>query len=610
MQVNILSMEHITKSFSDRILLDDIGFGLQEGEKVGVIGINGMGKSTLLKLIAGIEQPDDGEITKGKNIRIGYLSQTPVFEKDETLLGLVSKRNPKTPEEFTKESEAKAMLAALGFTEFNQKLSELSGGQRKRAVLVETLLNPVDILILDEPTNHLDDQMSQWLEDRLIGYRGTLIMVTHDRYFLDRVATRIVEVDRGSLYSYPGSYSKYLEQKAQRLDIEQASERKRQSILTTELKWLARGARARSTKQKAHIQRIEDMQNVKTPVLDEKLTLSSVSSRLGNTTIEAEHLAKSYGGKLLFTDYSHIFLKDERVGITGPNGCGKTTLLKIIHGDIEPDHGSVTVGATVKIGYFAQEYAPMNDDLKAIEYVREGAEYIQTKEGKITASAMMERFLFDSTMQWTRIEKLSGGEKRRLYLLRILMDAPNVLILDEPTNDLDIPTLNVLEDYLDNFDGIVIAVSHDRYFLDRVVQRILAFEEEGKIRQYEGGYSDYLIANADRRQQDERSVGKSLSESEETSIKKKSTEKPRHNQKLKFTFKEQREFETIDTEISSLEEHITKTEDQIQNAATDFVKLNELSEKKEKLEKELEEKTERWIYLTDLDEKIKAQSSK
>ena len=610
MQVNILSMEHITKSFSDRILLDDIGFGLQEGEKVGVIGINGMGKSTLLKLIAGIEQPDDGEITKGKNIRIGYLSQTPVFEKDETLLGLVSKRNPKTPEEFTKESEAKAMLAALGFTEFNQKLSELSGGQRKRAVLVETLLNPVDILILDEPTNHLDDQMSQWLEDRLIGYRGTLIMVTHDRYFLDRVATRIVEVDRGSLYSYPGSYSKYLEQKAQRLDIEQASERKRQSILTTELKWLARGARARSTKQKAHIQRIEDMQNVKTPVLDEKLTLSSVSSRLGNTTIEAEHLAKSYGGKLLFTDYSHIFLKDERVGITGPNGCGKTTLLKIIHGDIEPDHGSVTVGATVKIGYFAQEYAPMNDDLKAIEYVREGAEYIQTKEGKITASAMMERFLFDSTMQWTRIEKLSGGEKRRLYLLRILMDAPNVLILDEPTNDLDIPTLNVLEDYLDNFDGIVIVVSHDRYFLDRVVQRILAFEEEGKIRQYEGGYSDYLIANADRRQQDERSVGKSLSESEETSIRKKSTEKPRHNQKLKFTFKEQREFETIDTEISSLEEHITKTEDQIQNAATDFVKLNELSEKKEKLEKELEEKTERWIYLTDLDEKIKAQSSK
>lgn len=610
MQVNILSMEHITKSFSDRILLDDIGFGLQEGEKVGVIGINGMGKSTLLKLIAGIEQPDDGEITKGKNIRIGYLSQTPVFEKDETLLGLVSKRNPKTPEEFTKESEAKAMLAALGFTEFNQKLSELSGGQRKRAVLVETLLNPVDILILDEPTNHLDDQMSQWLEDRLIGYRGTLIMVTHDRYFLDRVATRIVEVDRGSLYSYPGSYSKYLEQKAQRLGIEQASERKRQSILTTELKWLARGARARSTKQKAHIQRIEDMQNVKTPVLDEKLTLSSVSSRLRNTTIEAEHLAKSYGGKLLFTDYSHIFLKDERVGITGPNGCGKTTLLKIIHGDIEPDHGSVTVGATVKIGYFAQEYAPMNDDLKAIEYVREGAEYIQTKEGKITASAMMERFLFDSTMQWTRIEKLSGGEKRRLYLLRILMDAPNVLILDEPTNDLDIPTLNVLEDYLDNFDGIVIVVSHDRYFLDRVVQRILAFEKEGKIRQYEGGYSDYLIANADRRQQDERSVGKSRSESEETSIKKKSTEKPRHNQKLKFTFKEQREFETIDTEISSLEEHITKTEDQIQNAATDFVKLNELSEKKEKLEKELEEKTERWIYLTDLDEKIKAQSSK
>ncbi len=610
MQLNILSMEHITKSYSERILLDDVGFSLSEGEKVGVIGINGMGKSTLLKLAAGIEMPDDGEVIMGKNIKIGYLPQTPAFRESETVLGSVTKKTPKTPEEFARESEAKAMLSTLGLTDFDKNVNELSGGQRKRTALVKVLLNPVDILILDEPTNHLDNQMSQWLEDRLIGYRGTLVMVTHDRYFLDRVVTRIVEVDKGKLYSYPGSYTRYLEQKGQRLDSEQASERKRRSILKTELKWLARGARARSTKQKAHVQRIEAMQNVQAPVMDEKPVLSSMSQRMGKTTIEAENLSKSYGGKLLFQDYSHIFQKDERVGIVGPNGCGKTTLLRIIHGDVSPDHGTVKIGETVKIGYFAQEYSPMDDNMKAIEFVREDAEYIQTKEGKITASAMMERFLFDSTMQWTRIEKLSGGEKRRLYLLRILMDAPNVLILDEPTNDLDIPTLNVLEDYLDSFDGIVIVVSHDRYFLDRVVRRIFAFEEHGRIRQYEGGYSDYLAASAERVFRDTVSTLEGSSGPEDTAEKKKKTDKPRHDQKLRFTFKEQREFETIDDEISYLEDQISKTEAAIEKAATDFIKLNELTEKKKNLDKELEEKTERWIYLTDLDEKIKKQSAK
>lgn len=604
--MNILTIEHLTKAYSEKTLLDEASFSLQEGEKVGVIGINGTGKSTLLKIIAGIEDPDAGEVTMGSNVKIGYLSQTPVFEKNQTIMEVVLEGTLEDPEDFVNESEAKAMLTSLGFQDLNQPVGELSGGQKKRVALVAVLLKPVDILVLDEPTNHLDNQMSDWLEKTLIQYRGTLVMVTHDRYFLDRVATRIAEVDQGKIYSCQGGYSKYVEKKEQRLDIELASERKRRSILRTELEWLSRGARARSTKQKAHIQRIEEMQKINAPVTCGQVELSSVTSRMGRKTIEVDSLSKVYGNKVLFRDYSYTFLKGERIGIIGPNGCGKSTFLKIICGDVKPDSGIVEIGQTVKIGYFSQESESLDETMKAIEYVREGAEYIQTSEGQITASALMERFLFDGTMQWTTIGKLSGGEKRRLYLLRILMDAPNVLILDEPTNDLDIQTLTVLEDYLDTFDGIVIVVSHDRYFLDRVVRRILAFEYDGKIQQYEGGYSDYLLAY-DLRHPDNggADAGKQAGAADGTATKRKA-EKPKGQQKLRFTFKEQREYETIDDDIALLEEKIAETEEEILKAATDFVKLNELSVRKTGLEQELEEKMERWIYLNELNEKIQA----
>lgn len=606
--MNVLTIEHLTKAYSERVLLNDAAFSLQEGEKVGVIGINGMGKSTLLKILAGVEEPDEGKLIKGNHVKIGYLPQTPVFESGQTVLSAVLKGSMENPEDFVGESEAKAMLYSLGFTDFDQPVEELSGGQKKRVALVEVLLNPVDLLVLDEPTNHLDNQMSEWLEETLMKYRGTLVMVTHDRYFLDRVVTRIVEVDKGNICSYPGSYSKFVELKEQRLNMEQATERKRQSILRTELEWLARGARARSTKQKAHIQRIEEMRAVQAPVSDGQVEISSTSSRMGRKTIEVTGLCKSYGSKVLFCDYEYTFLKGERIGIIGSNGCGKSTLLKVLTGRVLPDSGSVEVGQTVKIGYFSQENEYMDESLKAIEYVREGAEYIQTKDGKITASAMMERFLFDGTMQWTQIAKLSGGEKRRLYLLRILMDAPNVLILDEPTNDLDIQTLTILEDYLDAFDGIVITVSHDRYFLDRVVRRIFAFEEDGHIQQYEGGYSDYLISWELRHPKEEdNSQGKKENSGSSNDRTKKKKEKPRGERKLKFTFKEQREFETIDDDIAELEEKIADTEKAILSAATDFVKLSELTEKKDQLEHQLEEKMDRWVYLNDLAEQIEAQ---
>lgn len=604
--MNILTIENLTKAYSEKTLLDETSFSLQEGEKVGVIGINGTGKSTLLKIIAGVEEPDAGEVTMGSNVKVGYLPQAPAFEKNQTVLEAVLDGTLENPEDFVNESEAKAMLASLGFQDFGQPVEELSGGQKKRVALVGVLLKPVDILVLDEPTNHLDNQMSDWLEKTLIKYRGTLVMVTHDRYFLDRVVTRIAEVDKGKIYSYQGGYSKFVEQKEQRLNIELASERKRRSILRTELEWLARGARARSTKQKAHIQRIEEMQKINAPSADGQVELSSVTSRMGRKTIEVDSLSKAYGNKVLFRDYSYTFLKGERIGIIGPNGCGKSTFLKIIYGDVKPDSGIVEIGQTVKIGYFSQESESLDETMKAIEYVREGAEYIQTNDGQITASALMERFLFDGTMQWTTIGKLSGGEKRRLYLLRILMDAPNVLILDEPTNDLDIQTLTVLEDYLDTFDGIVVVVSHDRYFLDRVVRRILAFEYDGKIQQYEGGYSDYLLAYDLRHPGNSGSdTGKQSLTAEDTAVKKK-TEKPKGQQKLRFTFKEQREYETIDDDIALLEEKIAETEEGILKAATDFVKLNELSARKTSLEQELEEKMERWVYLNELNEKIQA----
>lgn len=595
--MNILTAENITKAYTERVLLDNASFSLSDGEKVGIVGVNGMGKSTLLRIIAGEEEADAGNVIKGGNIKIGYLPQNPVFEENDTVLTAVLRNISENSEDMSAVSEAKAMLQKLDIKEYDQKIDELSGGQKKRVALINILLRPVDILILDEPTNHLDSRMSEWLENYLINFRGTLMMVTHDRYFLDRIATRIVEVDNGRLYSYPGSYSKYVELRQERLDIAKASERKRQSILRNELKWLARGARARSTKQKAHIQRIEDMQNVKPIEEDAELMMNSVSQRMGKKTIEISNISKSYGDKKLIDDFTYFFLKNDRIGIVGPNGCGKSTLLKIITGSIEPDFGSIEMGSTVSVGYFSQENEYMDESQLAIEYIRDVAEYINTPDGKLSASALMERFLFDGTRQWTRIEKLSGGEKRRLYLLHVLIGAPNVLILDEPTNDLDIRTLTILEDYLDSFQGIVITVSHDRYFLDRIARRIFAYEPGGKIRQFEGGYSEYYEL-----------IKYSLTdESGKKTEKKPKGYRPPREKKLKFTYAEQKEFETIDDDIASLEDRIRQIDELMIKNASDYPKLAELTKEKEEKEKLLDEKTERWVYLNELAEKINEQ---
>lgn len=605
--MNLLTMEHITKAYTDRVLLNDVAFSINENEKIGVIGINGMGKSTLLKVTAGIEPYDEGKISMGKQVKICYLPQTPEFEEGTTVLRAAIADNVNELNQWTIEADARSMLNQLGFYDYDEKVEHMSGGQKKRIALVNALLTPADILILDEPTNHLDNAMSEWLEEYLIGFRGAILMVTHDRYFLDRVATRIVEVDQGKLYSYPGNYSEFVKLKAERQDMALATERKRKSLLRTELEWLGRGARARSTKQKAHIDRIKAMQEIKDIQEEKKVVLDSVASRMGNKTIELENISKSYGDRKLISDYSYIFLKNDRIGIIGPNGCGKTTLLKIINGIVRPDSGTIEIGQTIRIGYFSQENEYMDASMKVIDYVKEVGEYVTTSDGKITASQMLERFLFDGAMQWSKIEKLSGGEKRRLYLMRVLMSAPNVLILDEPTNDLDIQTLTILEDYLDHFDGIIITVSHDRYFLDRIVNRIFSFEGDGKVRQFEGGYSDYLIRKELEGLDTEVSLKGHAAATEEQSTKGESSSKDTWKQrksKLKFTYKEQREFETIDDDIAKLEEKLETLDAQIAANATNSVKLRELMDKKEEAGNELDEKMERWVYLNDLNEKI------
>ncbi len=601
--MNLLTMEHITKSYTDRILLNNVAFSINENEKIGVIGINGMGKSTLLKVAAGIEPYDSGKISMGNHVKISYLPQTPQFAEDDTVLSAAITGNIDELNQWTIEADAKSMLNQLGFTDYEEKVSHMSGGQKKRIALVKALLTPADILVLDEPTNHLDNAMSEWLEDYLIQFRGAILMVTHDRYFLDRVSNRIVEVDQGALYNYPGNYSEFVRLKEERQNITLATEKKRKNLLRTELEWLHRGARARSTKQKAHIDRIKAMQEMKDIQEEKQVAMDSVVTRMGNKTIELSHISKAYGSKVLIQDYNYIFLKNDRIGIIGPNGCGKSTLLKIIDGILEPDTGSVEVGQTIKIGYFSQENEYMDESLKIIDYVKEVGEYITTSDGKITASQMLENFLFAGTMQWSKIEKLSGGEKRRLYLLRVLMSAPNVLILDEPTNDLDIQTLTILEDYLDRFDGIVIVVSHDRYFLDRTVRRIFAFEGNGVIRQSEGGYSDYLI-HLELEKTENESPSASPKNTDKSDSKKswKGGEK-----KLKFSFKEQREFETIDDDIAALEEKIEAADADILKNATNSAKLAELMAEKESLEQQLEEKMDRWVYLNDLNEQIQNQ---
>ena len=625
--MNILTLDHITKSYTGRNLFEDASFYLQEGEKVGILGINGTGKSTLLRMVAGLEEPDEGKVIRAGNVTVQMLAQSPEFAPEDTVMTAVMRSHVTgTQTEVTDipamEAKARSMLMKLGITEFAMPAAHLSGGQKKKIALVSVLLHQSDILVLDEPTNHLDAEMSEWLEQELKNYRGTLVMVTHDRYFLDSVSNRIVEIDRGSIYSYDTNYSGFLERKAQREEIAQASERKRQSILRTELEWVKRGARARTTKQKARLERYEELKNRQVLAEDGQVQMSSVSSRMGKTTVELVDICKAYGDKVLIKDFTYLFLRNDRVGFVGENGCGKTTLMKMIataagegvgmrrEQQVFPDRGTITIGQTIKVGYYSQELvadkeagiAYMDPEKRVIDYIRDTAEFVPTAEGPVSAARMCERFLFDSEQQYSLIGKLSGGQKRRLNLLRVLMGAPNVLILDEPTNDLDIRTLTILEDYLDTFDGIVITVSHDRYFLDRCVRRIFAFEGKGSLKQYEGGYTDYQL----RREMEglpvsavaETGRGSAAAEKESKSV------KPRTHQ-LKLSYKEQKEYDTIEEEIATIEEKIEQTESDILKFSRDFVKLNELTKQKEELQQQLEEKMDRWMYLEELVAKIK-----
>ena len=614
--MNLVTIEHLTKSYTERLLFDDTSFSINEGEKIGLIGVNGTGKSTLLKIVAGLEDADSGSVVRGRSLYIRYLSQIPEFAEGDTVLESVMRENAgethySSADEM--QATAKSMLNKLGIIEHDALTSTLSGGQRKRVALASVLMSTADLLILDEPTNHLDSGMADWLEEYLKAFRGALLMITHDRYFLDSVVGRIVELDKGKLYSYQANYEGFLALKAERMEMAEASERKRQTILRNEIAWMQRGARARSTKQKAHIQRYEELRDQKGPEYDRNVELESIASRLGRTTVEVKDLCKAYGDKVLMKDFTYIFLKNDRVGIIGPNGSGKSTLMKMLAGWVEPDSGTIQIGQTVKMGYFSQENEAMDESLKVIDYIKNVAEYVKTKDGSISASQMLERFLFPSGMQYTSIGRLSGGERRRLYLLRILMEAPNVILLDEPTNDLDIQTLTILEDYLDTFPGIVIAVSHDRYFLDRVVNRIFAFEGQGKVTQYEGGFTDYQIAWSARHPQETgEQKGVRAGDSDENGsglpINRNNWKQAAGGEKKrKLSFKEQREWETIEADIAALEQSIGDLEQEIGKSATNYTRLNELMEEKSAREAQLEEKMECWMYLNELVEQIEAQ---
>lgn len=602
--MNILNVEKVSKTYGEKELFNNISLGINSGDKIGLIGVNGTGKSTLLKIIAGVEEPDEGQVVKGKGIELAYLAQTPLYYDNENVLEYVMRGK-----HADSQPKAKEILNKLGITNHGAMMNILSGGQKKRAALARTLVEPARLLILDEPTNHLDNDMVLWLEQFIKNFKGELIMVTHDRYFLDNVTNRIVELDKASLYSYDTNYSGFLELKTQREEMERATEAKRQNILRKELAWIRRGCQARSTKQQARIDRFEDMKEASKQArakFDKQLMdMNSVSSRLGRKTVELHNVCKSFGERTIIDDFTYIFLRDDRIGIVGDNGCGKSTLMKIIAGQLEPDSGSVEVGETVRIGYFMQENEPLDDSLTVLEFVRSIGEYVTTADGKATASQMCEKFLFTPKQQWTPISKLSGGEKRRLYLLSVLMSAPNVLILDEPTNDLDIETLEILEEYLDGFAGIVITVSHDRYFLDRVVDRIFAFEAGGHLTQYEGGYTDYRdkcvssIYNVASNGTSDTSKSKAAGQ-----VKKVYNS---HEDKIKFTYMEQKEYETIDDDIEKLETKVSELDDEIAKNATAYSKLAELTKEKEDVERQLEEKMERWEYLNDLAEKIEKQ---
>lgn len=600
--MNIINIEHISKIYGEKIIYEDASFGIQQGDKVGIVGINGTGKSTLLRMISGEETPDQGQIIRQNGLKIAYVPQNPVFPENADVRTYIHTSGDSS------NWQAESYLTELGIVHFDQKMEHLSGGQKRRVVLAKTLAEEFDVLLLDEPTNHLDGEMINWLEIYLKACRKTVIMVTHDRYFLDRVSNRILEISHGKMYGYDSDYSGFLEQKAAREEREQASERKRQSVLRMELEWAKRGCRARTTKQKARLERLEALKNGKSPVQDRTVELGTVETRMGRKTVELHHISKSYGNRKILDDFSYIVLKNQRLGIIGPNGCGKSTLMKIIAGMVEPDIGKVEIGETVKIGYFAQEEQHMDDSCRVIDYVKNIAEYINTNDGKISASSLLERFLFTPDMQYAPIGKLSGGEKRRLYLLGVLAENANVLLFDEAGNNLDIPTLTILEDYLNSFNGIVITVSHDRYFLDNIVDRIFEMDGNGQITQYEGGYTDYLAAKQKQQGNEmllqKKQKGESVGERENKQRK----NWKQHSSKLKFTYMEQKEFETIDEEIALLEEHLAVVQRQIEANATNSVKLRELMEQQQELQNSLDAKTERWFYLNELAEKIQAQS--
>ena len=594
----LLSAQNISKTYMERKVLDDVSFFLNEGDKVGIVGINGTGKSTLLKILAGADESDKGSVTRTNGIRISYLPQIPEFDDRGRLIEQVLAHLPNDLRS-SKEYEARSILGKLGLQDCDRDISSLSGGEKRRAGIASALIQPSDVLLLDEPTNHIDNETSQLLEELLLKYRGAIVMVTHDRYFLDRICNKIVEIDRGKLYSCDGNYSDHILQKAQREADAEAAERKAKSLYRRELEWISRGARARGTKSKERTERFEELKNREIPVQTESIAMQSVSSRLGKKTIEIENISKSIDGKPLITDFSYIISRDARIGIVGPNGAGKSTFLKMLCGQVTPDSGRIVLGDTVNIGYFSQECEEMDPSLRVIEYIRETADIVRTPEGTVTAAQMLERFLFNSELQWNRIEKLSGGERKRLYLLKILMQAPNILLLDEPTNDLDITTLTILEDYLRSFSGAVIAVSHDRYFLDKMASEIFEFRN-GQCTRFNGNYSDYAEKVSAEERETESRPKKSSGKKERTYT---------GERKARFSFKEQREYETIDSDIASLEEQIAAAEKDIAANASDYVKLQELSDLKTSLEAQLEEKMERWVYLNELAEKIEKERS-
>lgn len=594
--MNIINLERIHKIYGEKVIFDEVSVGIQEGEKIGIVGINGTGKTTLLRILAGEETADSGNVICQSGLKLAYLPQNPRFCEGETILSYIGQENS---------WEVQSNLSRLGITNYSEKIENLSGGQKKKVALAKILAGSFDVLLLDEPTNHLDSDMIRWLEEYLNRFRGVIVMVTHDRYFLDKVTNRILEISRGNVYSYLSDYTGFLELKAQREEMEEASERKRRSILRIETEWAKRGCRARTTKQRARLERLEKLKDAAAPVRDQTVLMEAAAeTRMGKKTIELHHISKGYQNTVLIRDFDYILLRGQHIGIVGPNGCGKSTLLKVMAGIIQPDKGSIEVGETVKIGYFSQEIPQMETKQRVIDYVKEIAEYVETSEGRISASQMLERFLFTPDMQYAPIEKLSGGEKKRLYLLGLLQTGANCLILDEPTNDLDIPTLTILEDYLNSFSGIVVTVSHDRYFLDNVAERIFAFTGDGRIRQYEGGYTDYM--EAEEKTEKNSSVGRKETGAEREQKKEESKKAWKENRpvKLKFTYKEQKEYETIDGDITALEEKLQKLDEEMMLYATNSVKLAELSEEKEKTEQLLDEKTERWVYLSDLAERI------